>query len=241
MDLFASLVALGRRWYLTLLLLVAVLGVTALVSSAVKAEYKSKASVIVLAPRQNGPTASNLAPVNSYLGAGTPIFANVVSLVMVSDATAQEVVSLGGTSHYTVGQGLSTNGPIINIEATSSSPTVSTRTAAILISLISREVEQRQAKIKAPPSSYITTQTVTAGDKPSVLQGSRTRAIIAVGAMGVILTFATVLLLDSWLMARARRRRVPGRNGEEITSSADESNGSGSSAGQEIPLTRVRP
>lgn len=251
MDLFAALVALGRRWYLTLALIALVLGGTLVAGKAVKPDYKATASVILLAPSQSVKGATNLGNVNPYLGAGTPTFANVLSSIMSSDTTTQEVVHEGGTSTYTVGQGATANAPVIHIEATSKSPSIASKTASILISLINtKAAEVQAAQGSVPKNAYITTQTVTSGDKPVELQGSRTRVIVAVGAMGVVLTFGTVLLVDSWLMARrARRRRGRGRRGEDSgsgsgsgTDDAANENGSPSaSSGKGLPLARVRP
>ena len=243
MDLFAALVALGRRWYLTIVLLALVMAGTYAAAKSTKPEYKAEASVILLAPAQDPTQASNLGIVNPYLGAGTPTFANVLSRVMVSDPTVREVVAQHGTRNYTVGQGASNNNPILNIETTDVSPVVATRTAGILISLISREALQRQQDLrpKIAPSSYITITTVTAGDQPSKLQGSRTRVTIAVGAMGIVFTFATVLLVDSWLMARrVRRRRGRGKRDNEDASSTD-GTGDGTAAGPGLPLARTWP
>jgi capsular polysaccharide biosynthesis protein len=241
MDLFAALVALGRRWYLTIVLLALVMGGTYAAAKSTKPDYKASASVILLAPRQDLTKSANLGNVNPYLGAGTPTFANVLSRVMVSDVTVREVVAQHGTRNFTVGQGASTNGPIINIDATDVSPVVATRTCTILISLIGREAAQRQQVLNIAPASYITIQTITAGDQPSKLQGSRTRVTIAVGAMGVVFTFATVLLIDSWLMARRARRRRGGRRDGDEGSTSGEDTGDGSNAGQDLPLARVRP
>ncbi|MDQ1475198.1 MAG: hypothetical protein QOE62_427 [Actinomycetota bacterium] len=252
MDLFAALVALGRRWYLTIALLIVLVAGTYIAASATKPEYKAEASVIVLSPIQTGADATNQGPVNPYLNAGPAVFANVLSRVMAADTTKQQILKAGGIGTYTVGQGTSTNGPIINIEATSSDPTLATRTAALLISAINHEAVQKQQKANVPPKSYITTQTVTAGDKPSKLQGSRTRVTVAVGAMGGVLTFATVLLIDNFLTARrTRQRRGKGRRGDDGTAGSGGPGGSGSGGDgastaespkpDEIPLVRVRP
>lgn len=251
MDLFAALVALGRRWYLTIGLLIVLIAGTYVAASATKPEYKAEASVIVLGPSQDTPDPANLGANNPYLAAGPAVFANVLSRAMASDATKQQILKSGGTGSYTVGQGTSTNGPIINIEATSTLPTVATRTAALLISAINHKATELQQKANVPLPSYIGTQTVTAGDKPSKLQGSRTRVTVAVGAMGGVLTFAAVLLLDNFLTARQtrQRRRKGGRDQAAAGSSGPGGSGSagdGSATGasgsaEEIPLVRVRP
>jgi capsular polysaccharide biosynthesis protein len=252
MDLFAALVALGRRWYLTIALLVVLLAGTFVAASATKPEYKAEAKVIVLTPGQDDPKATDLVKANPYINAGPAVFANVLSLVMSSDSTKQQIVKSGGSSNYTVGQGASANQPIINIEATSPNPAVATRTAALLISAINHEAAQKQQQKQVPAAAYITTSTVVTGDKPSELQGSRTRVIVAVGAMGGVLTFAAVLLIDNFLNARQtkRRRDQGGRRGDEGAAGSggpgSGPGGDGSATGaspsaEEIPLVRVRP
>jgi capsular polysaccharide biosynthesis protein len=252
MDLFAALVALGRRWYLTIALLIVLLAGTYVAASATKPEYKAEAKVIVLTPGQDDPTATDLAKANPYINAGPAVFANVLSLVMSSDATKQQIVKSGGSSDYTVGQGASSNQPIINIEATSENPTVASRTAALLISAINHEAAQKQQQKQVPAPAYITTSTVVTGDKPAKLQGSRTRVTVAVGAMGGVLTFAAVLLIDNFLNARRtkQRRDKGGRRGDEGAAGSGPPGsgpgGDGSSTGaspsaEEIPLVRVRP
>jgi capsular polysaccharide biosynthesis protein len=254
MDLFAALVALGRRWYLTIALLIVLLAGTYVAASATKPEYKAEAKVIVLAPGQgSAEVPTNQGTINPYLNAGPAVFANVLSLVMSSDSTKQQIVKAGGSSDYTVGQGASSNQPIINIEATSPNPTVASRTAALLIASINHEAVQKQQQKLVPTSAYITTSTVVTGDKPAKLQGSRTRVTVAVGAMGGVLTFAAVLLIDNFLNARRtkQRRDKGGRRGDENAAGSGGpagtgSGGDGAATGQspsaeEIPLVRVRP
>ena len=128
MDLFAALVALGRRWYLTIALLIVLLAGTYVAASATKPEYKAEATVIVLAPSQDATKAANLGTSNPVPERRTRRCSRTCSSrVMASDTTTQQIVKSGGTSNYTVGQGTSTNGPIVLIEATSASPTVATR------------------------------------------------------------------------------------------------------------------
>jgi capsular polysaccharide biosynthesis protein len=244
MDLFAALVALGRRWYLTLALLVVLLAGTYVAASATKPEYKAEASVIVLAPVGDPKNPTNQGISNPFVNAGEAVFANVLSRVMAADTTKQQIVKGGGTATYTVGQGTSANGPIINIEATSASPTVATRTAALLISAINHEAQRQQVARGVATDAFITTSTVTAGDKPSKLQGSRTRVTVAVGAMGGVLTFAAVLLIDNFLIARRTRKRRGQGDDEDVAGSAGPGSrgpaAGGSSGGQELPLARVR-
>jgi hypothetical protein len=240
MDLFAALVALGRRWYLTVILLVLVMGGTYAAAKTTKPDYKAEATVIILGPKTN----VNLSGENPYLGAGPAAFGNVLTQAMSQDSTVREVLAEHGTRNFTVGQGASANSPVLNVTATDTSPAVATRTANILISLIGRSAEQVQAGIGAPPKSFMTTNTVASGNEPSKLQGSRTRVVIAVGAMGIVFTFATVLLVDSWLMARKvrrRRGRKGRRGGEEANDAADDDSADGAASGQDIPLARVRP
>jgi capsular polysaccharide biosynthesis protein len=245
-------VALGRRWYLTIALLVVLVAGTVVAASATKPEYKAEASVIVLAPGQDSSAPTDFTKVNPFLNAGPAVFANVLSRITVSDSTKQQLVKAGGTPNYTVGQGPSANVAIINIEATSEKPTVATRTAALLIATINREAQKQQQQKGVPTKAFITTSTVTSGDKPSELQGSRTRVTVAVAAMGGVLTFATVLLIDNFLNARrTKRRRNKGRRrGEEGAAGSggpgsdpgDDGSVTGSSPGaEEIPLVRVRP
>jgi len=245
MDLFAALVALGRRWYLTLALLVVLLAGTYVAASSTKPEYKAEASVIVLAPGQDSAAPTDFTKINPFLNAGPAVFANVLSRVMSADTTKQQVVKSGGTASYTVGQGPSANVAIINIEATSPSPTIATRTAALLISSINHEAQKQQQARGVPTNSFITTSTITAGDKPSKLQGSRTRVTVAVGAMGGVLTFAAVLLVDNFLTAqRTKKRRERGEDDDAAGSGGRGSRppaAGGSSGGQELPLARVRP
>ena len=116
MDLFAALVALGRRWYLTIFLLIVVVGGTFVAAKQVKPDYKASASVILLAPIQTsvpGVQSANYGSSNSYLNAGPATFATVLSRVAVSDAVKNEIASKGGTPSYDVGQGVSNEGPIV--------------------------------------------------------------------------------------------------------------------------------
>ena len=243
MDLFAALVALGRRWYLTLALLVVLLGGTFAAASVAKPSYKAEAQVIMLGPSQDPNKPVDLVKVNPFLSAGTAVFATVVSRVMTSDQTKQQIVKAGGTSTFTVGQGASANTSIIIIDATSKSPTVATRTASLLLSSINHQAQQLQIDRGVTKAAFITTQTVVAGDKPSELQGSRTRIVVAVGAMGGILAFALVLLVDNFLTARSTKRRRD--RGDDSsggdTAAKDGPSSGGTSGGQEIPLARVRP
>src|ERR1700742_1803722 len=101
MDLFAALVALGRRWYLTIFLLVVVMGGTYAAAKTTKPDYKAEVTVIVLPPK----TTVNLTGQNPYLASGPAVFAGVLTQTMVQDSTVREVLAEGGTKNFTVSQG----------------------------------------------------------------------------------------------------------------------------------------
>src|SRR5947199_217201 len=125
MDLFAALVALGRRWYLTIVLLALVMGGTYAAAKATKPDYKAEASVIILGPKTN----VNLSGQNPLLAAGPPTFASVLTRAMAQDSTVREVLAQHGTRNFTVGQGPSSGSQVLTIDATDKSAAVATRTA----------------------------------------------------------------------------------------------------------------
>jgi hypothetical protein len=211
MDLFAALAALGRRWYLTLILVVAVIGGTVFAASRVSLDYKATATTTLLPPPVSSKFVGTPALMNPYLGQGIESTALAVSVAMTGDrAVTDRVVRQGGSDNFDVSQGPNSGTPLINIEATSTNPEQATKTVAILTDLLHQQLVTMQSDARAPAATWITASTIASGGPPTALRGSRTRVAVAVGAAGFAVMFGLVLLIDGMLTRRWRtRRRAP--------------------------------
>jgi capsular polysaccharide biosynthesis protein len=212
MDIWQSLVLLGRRWvFLSVALLLAVV-VTAGVFHEVKPQYQATSALLLVPPTApSTKTAGNF--VNDYGSLDT--VASIVSDWESSQEFAAQLKATG-IDNYTVSTDPTGSVPELLVTATASSPAEALAQNRTLSQDAVNYLFQMQ--LGASPNSLISTR-VLAVARATRDDKSRIRVVVAVGVVLVFLAVALTFLYDSMMRRRKQSRK---REREASTRRPDE-------------------
>lgn len=216
MDFLTLLRILARRWYVVVPMIVLSVVVSMRTVSSVKPDYEAQGTMLLLGPRESAPPASappEAAPtvVNPYTSFTSSLSTMAVALqVVVTDGThRRELADKGLSDDYdaVVGE----DGPTIEVTATAPSERVAVETLQTIFSMLSEELQQRQAAVGAPPQLQITAQPLVVPDDAAEVSVARDRAMAALAVLGLLATISAGLITDS-LATNRQRRTTRGRH-----------------------------
>ncbi len=213
-DLFTTIRILARRWYVVLPALLLTVAGAAATMRAVAPTYEVSAAVVLLGPATAGaPVAGQPAPppVNPYLEFGGALETTglILSRSLMSESTVDRLAAQGATATYEVGTGSEGGSPIVNVIATGPDQEAAKRTAAIVMAELRSELARRQVAAGAPASQFIRVEDVTRPDSATRTSGSRLRAVAAVMALGIALSFGLGFMAEAIAARRAGRAADP--------------------------------
>lgn len=221
MDLVSTARIVRRRWHVVLIGLGLTLAGVATVL-AMPPTYQSTSVLVLLAP--NTPPAVTPAsgivprPVNPYqaFDGSITITAQLMSTQLTQPGVVDTLVGKGASPDYTVEPDLETGGPTVTITAKASSPEQARLTTRLVSAEFRRQLTARQTAAGAPAESLISASTVVAPTPADQLISGRIRALVAVLAVGAVLSLGMALAADAIAEARHHaqtRRGDPSRHG----------------------------
>lgn len=208
------LVSFVRRWYLVVAALILTLGACVGMSKLVAADYESKASLVLLPPKNSEYPDANRFLTLSQLGEAT----GVVIRGLNGDDTHRAVAPhLGDGATYTVEPDYTTNAPILVI--TVSSPTADGATS--LLTAVEAEVpsilNRLQDDVSIAQSARITSVPLTSPEEPTVNSKKQLRAVVATG-VGLAALLAMLIGATDGYLIRRRSLRQPLENESAVLS-----------------------
>ena len=210
MDLLTTIRILLRRWFVVVPGLLLTAGAAYYAMQAVSPSYEAAGAVVLLGPATAGapvkgePTPP---PVNPYLefGGALETTGEILSRTLMSQAEVDKLYAKGATATYEVGTGSEGGSPIVNVIATDTDEAVAIRTVGIVAAEVRAELQRRQAAAGAPASQFIRVEDVTIPTKATKMAGSTMRAVAAVMALGLAVSFGLGFMAE----AIAVRRSAP--------------------------------
>lgn len=190
-----------RRWYVSVfgLLLTVALGVGGALLSP--PTYEAHATVLLVPPKTN----QQLNPYLNLGGLQEP--SDAISRAMSNTETSDAILAAGGSGKYSVARDTSTSGPIILITTDASTGATALKTTQLLINRMAPVFDKLQANQNVPDGSYITITVLAQDDKATKQTKSQLRSIIALAAVGLILTVLMVGFAEKSLTRRAKAKR----------------------------------
>jgi hypothetical protein len=217
LDFFTTLRILLSRWYVVVPSMLFTLAAAFAASAAVAPSWKATSTLVLLGPataRQDASGNATRVQTNAYLdfGGTLEVTADILSRIMMSPATAEQLAARGLTADYEVGAEPDPGGrdtPILTIVAIGPDPEIAKATAQGVAAQIRSELQRRQTAAGAPKADFIRVDQVTTPTSAERQLGSKFRAAAAAGALGLALTFGLAFLAESISERRAARRRRP--------------------------------
>lgn len=216
MDLVKTARIIRRRWYAVLIGVLCTLGGVAFVVT-MPPIYEATSVLVLLAPNTpatvtTGPGAA-AGPVNPYqaFDSSITITATLMGTQVMQPTVVDALVRQGASPDFTVATDPNTGGPTVTITAKASTPSQALITTRLVTDEFRRQLNQRQAEAGAPESSMITASPVVTPSTANRLVSGRIRALVAVLAVGMVVSICLALAAESMALARDRRRdrRLP--------------------------------
>jgi len=211
MDFWKTLLVLLRRWYVTVPVLLLSLGSAAAIFASVPLRYQSHGVVVFTSP-VSGPSDS----VTMERGSTNPLLAfdstlgvaaSIVTQSLSTPATLAELLGSSGDSIEFATA--SSSGPFIDVIVESADEQRAQALVTTVLERVEAELETRQSKLGAPPSSFIVVDPVVPPTAPEPLIGGKMRAAGATLALSLAASLASVYMVESILQGRRRRVQHP--------------------------------
>jgi uncharacterized protein involved in exopolysaccharide biosynthesis len=210
-DFWKTLLVLLRRWYVAVPALVVSAGLAAMAYQSIPPKYEATGSVALLTPTQGaGGSAAKNGPSNPLLSfdGSLETTAQLLTQVLLSPATAEELAGQGATADYEVGDA-NIGGPFVNVVATGRSAAEAQRTVTLVLNRAREELLERENKLNAPRSSYIVVQDVVRPTEAKALVGGKTKGAGAALALGLAASLGSAFMIESIVENRRDRHGVP--------------------------------
>ncbi len=206
MDIWDLTKLVFRRWYVFLPLLVVSVALVLAAGVSVKPDYSATGHVQLIPPAANGNAAREAGRVpNPWPDLGFPALGTAVNLNITQDERVlKDLVDAGLTDSFTVTMAWNTS--FFAIEAVGVTPEQAIGTVQRLMKLVSDEVTAQQSQFRVEPQDMITTLALDRGDKVTLVTSKRTRVLIVVAGVGLLVSVAGTIAFDAVLRRRHRRR-----------------------------------
>jgi capsular polysaccharide biosynthesis protein len=211
-DLRTLLQILVRRWIVVIPTIVVAVLVGQQMLSSVKPEYQAKGSVILLAPVTRGTEPLGIQTPNPVLDIPAALDKSSLALAeILNDEPQKATIRRQGLSDdYEVT--VNADAPILDVTAKSDRRPVAVETAKAVLDMAKAQLTIREAAIGVAPEARIHTDVLSVPAKAATVNAAKTRALVALIALGIAATLSVALLVESWASSPARRdRRNRGR------------------------------
>lgn len=203
---------LARRWYLALPFLVATGAATLFLANTIQPDYKLISHVILTpAPALDGSDeAKATAATNPWTTLGASALAQSGKLSIGGEAVVEDLATRGLSDSYTVT--IDNWTPIITIEVVGHTPAQAMATTDTLVSMFQTNIKELQKSQGAADAALMGVRRLP-GDTLEASTSNVKRAVIAVGAAGLLLSCGLTVALDVWIRRRGAGRRSGYRSG----------------------------
>lgn len=177
-------------------------------------QYEVNTSYAIVSPSipterqiEKNPKLDSVNKDNPYLRSSDPsLITDVVVTLLNSSATEDELKSAGLGPDYSVGQGVNSNGFVVDVTGISDSPSGALSTTKMLGEILERDLHKIQ-KVNDADDSYLYTALVVAPpDRTTEQFSSRLRSLIVVAIAGGVLLIGAVSIGRSFSEMKKRRR-----------------------------------
>lgn len=211
MDLVKIMQVAWRRWYVVAVgIVVTAIGGLAVLS--MPPTYEATSVLVLLPPNTPPavatPTAGEPAPINPYqaFDGSITITAELMSTQLTQPSVVDALVQAGATPDYTVATDPETGGPTVTITAKTRSASQAIATTRLVSEEFRRRLTERQRAAGAPADSLITASAVVTPAHADKLVSGRNRALVAVAAVGAVISIVAALVVDHIAAARRAKR-----------------------------------
>lgn len=212
MDVGSALRVLVRRWPIVLIGVMLTVFIGDRLYSATPPSYQASARMLLLLPADARGAEDEGSPF-LYLPNGLNVLAEVVAVAPNSREFRANMLRNGLVSSYEVG--LDPTTPIITISVEGPDIDNVSATRESLIEQLGTELDRVQSEEGVPAKQNARFRVYAAADTPQELGGNGLRGLVAIAAVGGLMTLLMVFGLDRLLNVLAARRAARPRKVDE--------------------------
>ncbi|MEV6006833.1 O-antigen ligase family protein [Streptomyces sp. NPDC051976] len=209
MNLSELLGVLGRRWYVMVPLTLLGLLTGGYLYTSVPVSYESQSSISLLdstAVAKPAPTYGN--PI-SNAGGSLVVTADVLIRTLQSTGAAQDLHDRAVTDPYTVGFAANASGPLLSLAVTGTDRAKVLKETQTLTDFAGEQLKALQQAAQVAPQYYVKAAPIVLPQTPVSKLKSRYQYMAAVVIAGTAGGFFLSFALESYALARRRRRGIP--------------------------------
>ncbi len=205
MDLWDLTRLLFRRWYLAVPMLVVTLAAVGFTAATVKPDYSATGYVQLIPPTVSPDAAerSGRTP-NPWAQLGVDALGRAAIIKVQDPTVVEQLVRSGYSESFTIGQ--DGGSPVLTVEAIGRTPEQASATVRQVIVQLTDAMATEQANYRVASQDAITAIVLNDGSHAEAVTSKPKRALIAVSAVGLLLTAALTIGVDALLRRRLRQR-----------------------------------
>ncbi|MER5267216.1 hypothetical protein ABTZ99_34500 [Actinosynnema sp. NPDC002837] len=216
MDFWGAVRTLRRRWYIALPAAITAVAVAAGVFLSIPTRYQSTGVMVFTSPSAGGSFSENISPedavrVNPLLSfdGSLTTTAQIISQILADPKTRKESLGLDkdSTENFTAAGG-GMGGPFLFVTADGGTPEAAERLVTTVMEFAAKELDEQQTALKAPASTFITSQVIVNPTEAEAQIGGKVRYAGAAFVLLMLLTTAATFGGDSVLNHLRRRREA---------------------------------
>ncbi|MFJ6672965.1 hypothetical protein ACIQMJ_17780 [Actinosynnema sp. NPDC091369] len=216
MDFWGAVRTLRRRWYIALPAAITAVAVAAGVFLSIPTRYQSTGVMVLTSPASGGTFSEKLSPedavqVNPLLAfdGSLTTTAQILAQILADPKTRKESLGLDkeSTENFTAAGG-GQSGPFLFVTADGSTPEAAERLVTTVMEFATKELDEQQTALKAPASTFITSQVIVNPTTAEAQIGGKVRYAGAAFVLLMLLTTAATFGGDSVLNHLRRRREA---------------------------------
>ena len=206
MNLYDVLMSVIRRWYIVLVGVLAAAGVGVAVFLHVPPTYEQASSSLLLPGSTTVEEGSN--PL-LFVG-GLVQQRDLLIRAMQADDVRDPILEAHPHAGFTVGPDFTTSGPVVAVHAEGETKAATTAIMLAANEAVAAELEDLQARVGAPPSTWTTMLELVTDKGPTVIRKTQLRS--TAGAVAAVLAFSVLVaaLVDGRVLARRRQPKGAG-------------------------------
>ncbi|MFC9560116.1 hypothetical protein [Agromyces sp. NPDC056965] len=194
--------ALGRRWYVLIVGLIATAWLGYVAVDMTPPEYTARGLVLLLPSQDVVGQGGN--PFLAMGDLGLP--ASILAAYFQSSSVQAEVAEVSPDAKYSVAIEASTRGPLMSIDVTDKSADGALTTLDYLAAAIPSNLARLQQEVGAPSESTVTSMPLTMDSEATEHTDGTVRILIVAVAVGLLATVTLTFTIDRLILRRAQRR-----------------------------------
>ena len=197
---------LGRRWRISVPMLLLSIALTAVIFTHVKPDYVATAYVQLVppVPVQVDPGKPARAQRNPWLNEDLKTLASAAVVSVQDIGYVESLKKAGYSDSFTATVGDTT--PLMTFEVTGKSAAQASETADQLVGQFDQSLSSLQTSYDVEPVDLITAKRLDTGTNVVASSSNVKRSVAAVAVVGLLLAVAVTITADAWLRRRGRRK-----------------------------------